>query len=241
MKITQAMILAGGLGTRMRPLTDTRPKPLVEVAGRALIDHALDALGGAGVQRVAVNVHYLADQIESHLAQRKSPATAVSDERARLLDSGGGVKAALPLLDAGPLFVLNADSFWVDGAHANLARMAETFDPTTTDMMLLVSSHSDAVGFDGRGDFFMDDDACLTRRGDADAAPYVYAGAILSDAALYAAEADDSWSLNRLFDAAIAKKRLRGCVLEGLWLHVGTPQAIGEAETAITAFNARAA
>ncbi len=234
--IDQAMILAAGLGTRMRPITDTIPKPLVEVAGKPLLDHALDAVARADVEQVTINVHYLAEQIEDHVSGSTTPTVAVSDEREELLDSGGGVKHALPLLEKGPLYILNADSFWKDSGDSNLKAMRERWSPALMDMMLLVADRSDAVGFDGAGDFFMDAVGKLQRRGDAARAPYVYAGAIICETRLFEEIAERKFSLNRLFDNAIATGRLFGCQLDGLWLHVGTPDAIEQAEAALSRF-----
>lgn len=235
-KHTQAVVLAAGLGTRMRPLTLTKPKPLVEVAGKTLLDHALDPLVQHGVTDCAVNVHYLPEQIEAHLQNRSQPLCNISDERDVLLDSGGGVAKAQRLLPdhTVPFFILNADSFWVDGETDNLAAMETAFDEGT-DMLMLVARHEDAVGFGGAGDFFMDQGRRLIRRGDADHAPYVYAGVILARPALFA-NRPEKFSLNLLFDEAIASGRLKGLVMDGLWLHVGTPDAIAEAEIAIAAF-----
>ena len=170
----QAFILAAGLGTRMRPITDKIPKPLVEVAGRTLLDRALDACVVAGVTRATANVHYLADQIEDHLADRDDLSIVISDERAALLDSGGGVTKAISTFDQDTLFILNADSFWVDRERPALSHMSEAWNEDSMDMLLLLVEKSDAIGFDGAGDFFMDEDGHLARRGSADAAPLVY-------------------------------------------------------------------
>ncbi|MDD9910133.1 MAG: nucleotidyltransferase family protein [Ahrensia sp.] len=235
-RIDQAMVLAAGLGTRMRPITDTMPKPLVTVAGRSLLDHALDALERSGVSHAAVNVHYLADQIEAHLEGRAAPRISISDEREALLDSGGGVKRALAHLKQGPLYILNSDSFWIDGATGNLDAMADRWAEGDMDMLLLLARKADAVGFDGAGDFFMDEHGKLARRGSADHAPYVYAGAIVCKTQPFEAIKEERFSLNRLFDDAIARGRLYGHLLDGLWLHVGTPGAISEAEATISRF-----
>jgi N-acetyl-alpha-D-muramate 1-phosphate uridylyltransferase len=228
----RAMILAAGLGTRMRPLTDDRPKPLVQVAGRALIDHVLDRLQEAGVEQVVVNVHYCADMLESHLAGRRMPRITVSDERARLLDSGGGVKKALPHLGGAPFFVLNADSIWQEHA-SNLTRLASRFDETRMDALLMLAPSVGSLGYDGSGDFDLGSAGHLLRRREGHAAPYVYTGAaILAPAALDAFN-DTIFSLNRLFDRAIASERLYGLPLEGRWMHIGTPEAVQEAEACI--------
>ena len=229
------MVLAAGLGTRMRPITDHTPKPLVDVAGRSLLDRAFDALTSAGVERAVVNVHHLAHLIEEHLENRSDLAFTVSDEREALLDSGGGVARALPHLDD-PFFVLNADTFWVEGpGEPSLLRMAAAMDDTTDIVMLLVP-HERAVGFAGRGDFSMVEDARLERRGERDHAPFVYAGALLMRRSVFADAPAGTFSLNLLFDRVITAGRLKGVVMNGLWLHVGTPDAIEEAEAALEAW-----
>lgn len=235
-KIDQAMVLAAGLGTRMRPITNNIPKPLVEVAGKTLLDHALDSLALAEVQTAAVNVHYLADQIEHHTKMRTKPQILISDERQELLDSGGGVKRAITPLSKAPFIILNADSFWVDTGSSNLLKMESVWNSDEMDMLLLVAPKDNSVGFDGKGDFFMNSDGQLARRGVAESAPYVYAGAIITKPELFEAMSEEVFSLNSLFDDAISAGRLYGHVLDGLWLHVGTPEAIGEAEQAVEAF-----
>jgi len=235
-KIKNAMVLAAGLGIRMQPITNTIPKPLVKVSGKTLLDHALDALATQNVNRVSVNVHYLAGQIEAHVKPRKFPQVEFSDERKELLDSGGGVKQAVKSFEPGPFIILNADSFWVDGPVPNLKAMAEFWDDDEMDMLLLVSAKDKAVGFEGPGDFFIDSDGRLTRRGEAKTAPAIYAGAIIAKAENFHAVSEAKFSLNVLFDEAIANHRLFGVMLDGLWLHVGTPAAIGEAEAAINDF-----
>jgi MurNAc alpha-1-phosphate uridylyltransferase len=231
-----AMVLAAGLGMRMRPLTLTTPKPLVPVAGRALIDHILDPLAEAGIARAVVNVHYLAGQVEEHVARRATPKVIVSDERDRLLDNGGGVKKALSLIGenrpGAPFFVLNSDSFWIDGPRPNLERMAEAFDPERMDLLMLVAASSSATGYDGIGDYLMDADGRLQRRGERQVVPFVYAGVIIIKPSLFE-DTPDVFSLNLLFDRAQANGRLYGLRLDGHWLHVGTPEAIGLAEAKI--------
>lgn len=228
--IRKAMILAAGLGTRMRPLTDTLPKPLVRVDGVALIDHLIAPLADAGVTDIVVNVHHLADLMERHLVQRATPRIIISDERDALLDSGGGVKKALGHFGNEPFFILNADSFWIDGPHPNLDRMRDAWTPDAMDMLLLVAPTAAATGYDGRGDFFMTADGVLTRRGEKLVAPFVYAGVIVTTPAMFDDTPDGPFSLNRLFDRALEKGRLRGLRLDGQWLHVGTPEAIPLAE-----------
>lgn len=227
------MVLAAGLGKRMRPITDTTPKPLIKVWNKTLLDHGLDALKQAGVQRAVVNVHYLADQVETHLQQRLNPKIIISDERNTLLDSGGGIKKALGLLGQSPFYLLNADSFWIEGCRPNLQTMAQVWDLEKMDILLLVATMDRAVGFDGKGDFFMDTSGLLTRRGEQKMAPYVYAGAALVSPAIFDETPDGAFSINQLFDRAIERERLFGMQMDGLWLHVGTPEAIVEAEQAI--------
>lgn len=230
----EAFVLAAGLGTRMRPITDKIPKPLVKVHGKAMLDYALDALDAAGVTKTVVNVHYLADQIEVHLQGRQGQQIIISDEREKLLDSGGGVAHGLHHFSQDEMFILNADSFWVEGATPNLSQMTAQWDAAKMDILLLVAPMTVAVGFDGAGDFFMDGEGRLQRRGDAKAAHFVYAGAILMRRDLFDTIDDEVFSLNRLFDTALKNDRLFGVRLDGLWLHVGTPQAIAEAEEAIS-------
>jgi MurNAc alpha-1-phosphate uridylyltransferase len=231
----RAMVLAAGLGARMRPLTNTMPKPLVQVGGKALIDHVLDRLAAAGVETAVVNVHYLADQIERHLAGRRAPKIVISDERNTLLDTGGGVVKALPHLGAAPFFHLNADTIWIDGVKPNLVRLAETFDPARMDVLLLLAAASNSVGYAGRGDFAMAPDGTLSRRLEREVVPFVYAGVAVLNPALFGETPSGAFSLNRLFDRAIEAGRLHGLRLEGVWMHVGTPEAIAAAEAAILA------
>ena len=231
--IENAVVLAAGLGTRMRPVTDTIPKPLVTVHGKTLLDYALDALAAGGVKNSVVNVHYLAEQIEAHVAPRQAPSIKISDERDALLDSGGGVKKAIGLFEPGPFFILNADSFWVEPDTSMIKTMRNQWNSKKMSMLLLVVPLEHAVGFDGKGDFFMDGEGRLSRRGEAESAPYVYAGAIVANSKSFQSISATKFSLNQLFDAAIEEGRLMGCVLQGLWLHVGTPQSISQAEDAI--------
>jgi MurNAc alpha-1-phosphate uridylyltransferase len=233
--IRRAMVLAAGLGQRMRPITDTLPKPLVAIGGKAMLDHALDRLAEAGVQDAVVNVHHLAGQIEAHLASRRTPRIVISDERAELLETGGGVKKALPLLGDDPFFHVNSDSLWSETGCSNMSAMAGAWDAARMDMLLLLARREGSVGFDGRGDFFRDEDGLLTRRGSAASAPYVYAGVAIMKPDLFVETPEGPFSLNLLFDRAIAAGRLHGLVLEGQWLHVGTPEAIPLAEEAFAA------
>ena len=228
-----AMVFAAGLGQRMRPITDTLPKPLVKVAGKALIDHCLDRFAEAGVNKAIVNIHWLAGQIEAHLAERRAPHIVISDERAKLLDQGGGIKRALPLLGAAPFFLCNTDAFWIEGASSNLARLAAAFDPERMDAALLVASSAGAVGVDWPGDFALDAEGRLTQREQRHVAPFVYTGVGIIKPELFATEERDIFRLAPIFFEAARKGRLFGVRLDGLWLHVGRPESIAEAERAI--------
>src|SRR6476659_5680342 len=221
-----AMVLAAGLGTRMRPLTDKMPKPLVKVAGKPLIDHVLDRLADAGVECAVVNVHHFADQMQHHLAQRRSPRIVISDERGLLLGTGGGVRKALPELGDGPFFHVNSDTIWIDGVKPNLARLAETFDPRAMDALLLLSPTTGSIGYAGRGDFVMTSDGRLRARAEQEIAPFVYAGAAILSAALFKDAPDGELSLTLWFDRASQAGRLHGLRMDGIWMHVGTPDAI---------------
>ncbi|MGA9197961.1 MAG: nucleotidyltransferase family protein [Pseudolabrys sp.] len=234
----RAMILAAGLGTRMRPLTDTLPKPLVKVAGKPLIDHVLDRLAETGVECVVVNVHHLADQMQRHLAQRKQPQIVISDERGLLLGTGGGVKKALPELGDAPFFHINSDTIWIDGVKPNLARLADAFDPAAMDALLLLAPTNGSIGYSGRGDFAMAADGQLRKRAEQEVAPFVYAGAAILSPALFKSTPEGELSLTTLFDRAAQARRLHGLRMEGLWMHVGTPEAIASAEAAIKASTA---
>jgi len=229
----RAMMLAAGLGKRMRPLTATTPKPLIEVAGRSLMDHGLDRLEAAGVEDVIVNVHYLADLVEVHASRRTRPRVHVSDERGQLLDTGGGVAKALPLLGDAPFYLVNSDSFWIEGVSPNLVRLADAWDDERMDGLLMMAATVPAVGYDGPGDFMLDADGRLSRRPASKIAPFAYSGAAILHPRLFADAPAGRFSLNLLFDRAIEAGRLFGLRMEGVWLHVGTPEAIGEAEAAI--------
>jgi MurNAc alpha-1-phosphate uridylyltransferase len=231
----RAMVLAAGLGLRMRPITERMPKPLVTVGGKALIDYGLDRLAAAGVESAVVNVHYLPDAVERHLALRQRPRIIVSDERAKLLGTGGGVVKALPDLGDSPFFHLNSDSIWIDGVRPNLERLTETFDPAAMDGLLLLAPVTTSIGYAGRGDFAMGADGRLIRRAEREVVPFVYAGVALLSPTLFTGAPAGEFSLNTLFDRAIDAGRLHGLRLEGLWIHIGTPEAIAEAEAAIVA------
>ena len=231
--IERAMVLAAGLGKRMRPLTDTVPKPLVRVAGKPLIDYVLDRLSDAGVTQAVVNVHYHAAQIEAHLAVRTRPRIVISDEREEILDTGGGVVRALPHLGAAPFFHMNSDTLWIEGVTPNLLRLAAEFNAARMDVLLLLASTATSIGYEGRGDFTMAPDGRLTRRPEREVAPFVYAGAAILSLAIFADAPKGAFSLNRLFDRAAEIGRLYGLRLDGTWMHVGTPEAVKAAEAAI--------
>jgi MurNAc alpha-1-phosphate uridylyltransferase len=239
MTVRQAMVLAAGLGTRMRPITDTIPKPLVKIGGKPMIDYALDSLVEAGVERAAVNVHHFADQMEDHLNAYRGLDIAISDERNALMDSGGGLAKGLKLLDREPVFVMNADLFWI-GEPAdrpnNLRRLAGFFDIERMDMALLCVRIEDTTGHNGRNDFSLGADGRLTRYRDDPSNPVVYAGAIVMSPALLDDAPDGPFNLNIYFDRAIARGRLFGMMMEGHWLTVGTPDAIDDAEETIRRF-----
>lgn len=230
-----AMVLAAGLGTRMRAFNGRVPKPLVKVGGKPLIDYVLDRLAEEEVERAVVNVHHLADQIERHLADRQRPKIVISDERNELLGTGGGVLKALPKLGGGPFFHVNSDTIWIDGVKPNLRRLAEAFDPARMDALLLLATTAASIGYTGRGDFLMTADGRLTRRGEHEVAPFVYAGAAILTPAFFAGAPAGAFSMSPLFDKAAEAGRLCGLRLEGLWMHVGTPEAVKAAEEAIVA------
>ena len=229
---TNAMVLAAGLGLRMRPLTDHMPKPLVRIAGRPLLDHVLDKLGAAGVDEAVVNVHYLPDQIIDHVASRKSPRVIVSDERNQMLGTGGGVVKALPLLGAAPFFHVNSDTLWIDGVQSNLMRLADAFDPARMDILLLMAPTASSIGYSGRGDYAMLSDGVLRKRREHQVVPFVYAGAAILSPRIFADAPKGEFSLTKMFAAANEQERLFGLRLDGVWMHVGTPDAVNAAEEA---------
>lgn len=228
-----AMVLAAGFGERMRPITNTIPKPLVQVAGRALLDHVLDRLADAGVETAVINVHYLAEAIEKHVAPRRRPRVIISDERSEILGTGGGLIKALPALGDAPFFHLNSDSIWIESVQQNLQRLAQAFDPARMDALLLLAPVATSIGYAGRGDFSMAADGQLVARGEREVVPFVYAGAAIFAPSFYDGAPEGNFSLNILFNRAAETGRLHGLRLEGLWMHVGTPDAIGLAEAAI--------
>lgn len=229
-----AMVLAAGYGERMRPLTESMPKPLIPLMGRTLIDHVLDRLAVAGVETAVVNVHYLPEQIEAHVAARtgRAPKTVISDERDLLLDTGGGATKALAHLGEGPFFIHNSDSVWAEGATPALPHMQHVWDAQCMDCLLLLAPLSTSIGYSARGDFDMAADGRLSRRGERQVVPFAFAGVSLCTASLFEQAPDGPFSLNVLWDRALAKGRLYGMPLDGRWMHVGTPEALIEAEAA---------
>jgi MurNAc alpha-1-phosphate uridylyltransferase len=231
----RAIILAAGLGTRMRPYNGHIPKPLVEIGGKSLIDYSLDRLADAGVESVVVNVHHLADILERHLAPRQRPHIEISDERGELLGTGGGIAKALPKLGAAPFFLVNSDTVWLDGVRPNFTRMAEAFDPQKMDALLLLAPTTSSIGYAGCGDFAMLPDGRLRRRRENQVVPFVYAGAAVLSPELFADAPKGAFALTVLFDRAAERDRLFGLRLEGVWMHVGTPEAVAAAEAALAA------
>lgn len=227
-----AMVLAAGLGKRMRPVTDTIPKPLVRIAGKTLLDWGLDSLAEVGVDRAVVNVHYLPDQIVEHVASRRAPHVAISDERDGLLDSAGGIVKALPQLGADPFYIVNADTFWIDEGAPNLARLALAWDDARMDILIMLATLDQATGHSGSTDFLVAADGRLRR---ARGAPegLIYAGAAIVHPRIFEGATATPASLNRYFDQAISAGRLFGMQMQGSWITVGTPDAIAPAEAMV--------
>jgi MurNAc alpha-1-phosphate uridylyltransferase len=235
---TTAMVLAAGLGKRMRPLTDTTPKPLIEVAGKTLLDWGLDTLTLGGVERAVVNVHYLGGQIIDHVATRTKPLIEISDERDELLDSAGGIVKALPQLGSEPFYILNADTFWIDGDRSQIEALALAWDSDSMDILLMLAHPDHATGHSGSIDFQIDADGRLSRaRGASEG--FIYAGAGIIHPRIFAGAEPTAHSLNLYFDRAISEGRLFGQVMDGHWITVGTPDAIEPAEQAVARATAR--
>lgn len=228
-----AMVLAAGMGKRMRPLTASQPKPMVRVAGKPLVDHALDKLAEAGVARAVVNVHYLADSLEAHLKDRSTPKVIISDEREQLLETGGGiVKAAGELPD--PFFCLNSDNIWLDGPVNAFADLSTFWDADKMDALLLLVTHKAAHNFSGKGDFHMGSTGRLHRRASGRIAPYIFTGIQLISKRLMRDAPEGPFSTNQFWTRAIAEDRLYGVAFTGQWFEVGTPQAIRPTEEALS-------
>lgn len=226
-----AMVLAAGLGRRMRPLTATRPKPLVEVAGKSLLDRALGTLRAGGVEHVVVNMHYMADRIEAHMAARPSDLrVTLSDERAQLLETGGGITKALPLIEADPFLAINADNIWIDGPIGAAQLLADRWNPAQMDALLLMIPQARANCHSGPGDFHMDPTGRLLRRKPGRIAPFVFTGLQMLSKKLFDGEVAEPFSMNRLWDKAAAEGRLYGVVHQGLWFDVGTAAAVKQTE-----------
>ncbi|GAA4036863.1 nucleotidyltransferase family protein [Parerythrobacter jejuensis] len=227
-----AMVMAAGMGNRMRPLTDTKPKPLVQVAGKTLVDHTLDKLAEAGVQRAVVNVHYMADALEAHLKERANPAIAFSDERDMLLETGGGmIKAQGQLPD--PFFCLNSDNIWLDGPRNVFADLSDRWDPDEMDALLLVVPHAQATNFTGKGDFHLDGEGRIRRREGDNRAPYIFTGIQIVAHRLLRDPPEGKFSTNILWNRALEEGRLFGLPFTGQWFEVGTPDAIAPTEEAL--------
>jgi len=218
------MVLAAGLGTRMRPISEAVPKPLVEIGGRTLLDHAIDRLALVGVERVVVNIHYKAEMVEAQLAGRARPRIALSRE-AELLETGGGVARALPLLGDW-FFVVNSDVLWLDSKDYALARLAASFEPAAMDAVLLLQRTVTAVGYDGNGDYFLDTLGIPRRRREREIAPYLFTGIQVLHRRLFDGILETRYSLNRVYDRAERTGRLRAIVHDGEWYHVGTPEGL---------------
>ncbi len=225
----KAMVLAAGLGLRMRPLTLERPKPLIAVGGKPMLDHALDRLQDAGVETAVVNAHYRAEMIAEHLKGRNTPKIVISHEETPL-ETGGGVKKALPMLGPEPFFAINADILWLDGPTMALKRVADQWNPDTMDALLLLMSTTKAVGYEGSGDFHMDPLGRLTRRGEGEITPFVFAGVQIIKPELFKDTPEGAFSTNRVWDRIQESGRLYGLAHDGAWFHIGTPAALQEAE-----------
>ena len=234
---SKALVLAAGLGTRMRPLTNDRPKPLIEVGGKALVDHMLDRMQAAGVQDAIVNVHYCADQMEAHLASRSAPRIVISDERAQLLETGGALTKVRPLLGDAPVFIANTDSIWIEEGAPAFEALREGFDPTRMDFLLLLARMDRLLGFGDKGDFALLADGRLAWPKDApQALQYAYTGVQLMRPQVADGAPVEPFSLRRFWEASLAQGRMYGIVLDGFWMHVGDPAAREEAEIALEDF-----
>ena len=228
-----ALVLAAGLGTRMRPLTNDRPKALVEVGGRALIDHVLDRLADAGVEKAVVNVHAFADRLEGHLANRRTPQIVISDERACLLETGGGLKKARPLIGEEPVLVANIDSVWLEDGVSAVETLCNAWDPARMDACLLLAKLERSIGFEGAGDFFLSPGGELAFRGEAETAPYAYMGLHITKPQIVDAADEGPFSLAPIWRELAQAGRLHGAVMEGFWMHVGDPAAREAAEAVL--------
>ena len=225
-----AMILAAGFGKRLRPITDKTPKPMLEVAGRTLLDHIIDHLAASGIERVVINIHHLGSLIEQHISRRTDVEVLISDESDQILETGGGIAKALPLLGEDPFFVINGDILWLDGPTPALQRLARTWDHSCMDALLLLHSTAEAYGYEGRGDFIVDPEGALIRRPEREISPYLFAGVQILQARSLSEAPVGPFSLNLIYDQAIEKARLFGLVHDGDWFHIGTAGGLSEAE-----------
>jgi len=225
------MIMAAGLGTRMRPLTNDRPKPMVIIGGKPLIDHAIDRLIDAGVNLIVVNVHYRAEMLINHL-KRRSDGTKIhiSEETDELLGTGGGVVKALPYFEGKSFFIHNSDSIWIEGFGHALDRMIALWDPQSMDALLLMASLVSTIGYEGAGDFMMDSDGRLSRVPEQRVSPFAFPGVQIVHPRLFDNSPKGAFSTNIVWDRAIAKGRLFGIRLDGTWMHIGTAEALLESE-----------
>ena len=234
-KLECAMVLSAGLGTRMAPASRALPKPLVPLQGKALIDHVLDRLVEAGIGRAVVNLHHKADLIERHVGRRKTPAITFSNEREALLDTGGGVKKALPLLGSGAFLIQNADSVWIEGIGSNLSRLMEAWDDASMDCLMMLALSTAGVGYQGRGDFALDSDGRIRRRRvEQEIVPFAFTGVSIAHPRLFKTSPEGAFSLNLVWNQAIAAGRAFGMRMEGIWMHVGTPDALAQAEQSLS-------
>ncbi len=232
--VKRAMILAAGLGERMRPLTDNTPKPLLTVQNRSLIDHVIDRLEDTGIRNIVVNAYYLAEQVVAHLENRGPSKIDVIVEETRL-ETGGGVQNALPLLGSDPFFVINGDAFWLNGPTDTLGRMLRQWDAERMDILLLMHSTVEAYGYDSRGDFLVAPDGRLSRRPEGEICPYMFAGIQILHPRVFKRVEPGMFSLNHVFDTAIEAGRLYGVIHDGEWFHIGTPQSLAETEAFLDA------
>jgi MurNAc alpha-1-phosphate uridylyltransferase len=229
-KVTIAMVLCAGLGTRMAAANNSLPKPLVQLGGKALVDHVLDRHAEVGIERIIVNVHHKADLIEAHLKGRRVPRIEISDERENLLDTGGAVRRALPRLGDGAFLIHNSDSVWIEGVGSNLGRLVEAWDDARMDCLMLLAIASQSLGYQGRGDFAFEADGRIRRRAEQEIVPFAFAGVSLAHPRLFDGSPDGAFSLNAVWDRAIAKGRAFGLRMEGTWMHVGSAEALAQAE-----------
>lgn len=234
-RLTHAMVLAAGLGKRMRPANNVKPKPLVEVCGRTLIDRVLDRLIDAGITTAVINLHYKADMLRDHLKARHDIEIRYSDESQLLLETGGGVAKALPEFGGKPFLTHNSDSLWIEGMGRAIVRMAEAYDAERMDALLLMASTVTATGYDGRGDFTMDEEGHLSRREEARVAPFVFTGVQIVHPRLFEGCPSGPFSMNLLFNRAIEEGRLYGVRHDGIWMHVGDPEGLSLAEARLSA------